>query len=699
MAFKKYTAEVILTTELPKEHSINYTDFNIYRKFDEVSEKYILDDDKFINYFNEPFSDEKNLLKRELSGDNIVIQSGNGIFDLRFHRDWFCEVDFNIYKYAKVKLFFDETKSEEFYCWINTILLDNNQLVYINMNLVIDLIPTNYFQIKKQLYSTVITRRSFDVFKSNLSYLKEQEKRLERFSWNISCDDLCKSEHYISRIIPIDHERYIENNPNEPGRKRWGDKKEIRGMFIWDSVLNKENAKYGYNFSNLEQFTDILNNDFLKSLQPASIPQPPIFQINLSKIDIPIMERPGYLTLIDGTYLNFDNYLILRNYVYQYLRGKRLLEVLGNGKEVNPKPENIITMFLYPYNKIEKKKERSFKALASPEDYNFYKDIPLHYKQLHTKYTIIGNQDEVGEIKSDFVFLNGYNYLDSINLGKWVECVPLKIFPRITTQNVVLDIYATNWIKASFHNKETPTLTWDITPILSLDFWVKIYAEVSALEKYLRSNEEQRKLQMQQARNTYIFGIIGSALAGAAVGASTGSKFGPYGIGIGITIGAVIGIAGYFFKEHVLGIRPEDAEKAKQKDLQNSFSPSIPSILGGNYIFGNTPQLNNYHVLGIGLLIVSGYGWENNISQETDKIDSQRMLNNLINFGEKCQKYFKEFNFLEFVANNKTDKDVFYIVGEQSRPKNSIKWSNIISDLPLIFASLMETGLRFHFKD
>lgn len=689
MAFTKYTAEVILTTELPTSHNINYTDFNIYRKFDDVNKKYVLDDNKFKNYFNEPFINKENILSKNLAGDNINIDSSSGFINLKFKRDWFGEVDYNEYKYAKIKLFFDETKYEEFYCWINNIIIDNTQLVYLKMKLTIDLIPTNYESIKKQYYTTVITRRSFNVWKSKNNYEDERQLRLNRFSWNISCDNLCQASHYHSHIIPLEVDRYVVDNP--AGGKMWGEKKEIRGMFIFN--LSSSTSADANFYNSIEKFTDPYNVDFKKSLQPASIPQPPIFLLSIYNKNIPPKDETS-------GYLNFSTYGILRDYVYNYLRDDKLLKVIFDGVIPESKPSQILNIFLYPYNKEIDKKERDFKTYANTSLYTWYNQ-PLHYLQYHTKYSVIGNQDELGEISNDYIFLEGYDYLSSINSQKWIDAIPLKIYPRITTENVVLDVYPTQWIPSAVQNKDISTKVWDITPALSLDFWVKIYPEEDALSKYLRSSQEQRKLQKQQARNAYIKKGIGSVLGGAIAGATAGAKITAIGGVPGMLAGAILGIIGFFVSEHILNLSPEQQELNKQQDIANSFTPSIPSNLGGDYIFGNTPTLTEYHPLGVGVLIISAYGWEDNleISNIDRMVDSKRMLNNLINFGEKCEKYFKEFNFFEFVANNKTDQEVFYLVGEQSVPKNQLKWSNIFENLPETFAQLMQTGLRFHFKE
>lgn len=233
--------------------------------------------------------------------------------------------------------------------------------------------------------------------------------------------------------------------------------------------------------------------------------------------------------------------------------------------------------------------------------------------------------------------------------------------------------------------------------------WPIIYIQETDLDKYLRSSGEQRKLQSSVERNNLIKNMALGALGGAFAGARVGSAGGLQGALIGSVIGFVIGIAGFFTTEikGLFGPTYEQREEARQKDLANGFTPSVPSNLATNYIFGvgTDDYLRNDNILGIKCLVLTSYNWENNLHPKRDNLDTQRLLFNLINYGEKCQKYFREFNFLQFVAKNKTDQNSFFIMAEQVKTVYYSNWSKIFSKMPEIFATLMTTGLRFNFQN
>lgn len=683
MAFKKYTAKMTFTNKVPKQHLKYYTDFPLYAK--KENNENVIDNEKMYEYFNEPFSNEAIKINVDVKGDDLDITEFD-LFSAKIKRSFFENYDIKYFNYVLVEIFWDENSSEKFYCWIIRKNLIYNDLSFMNFSFIVDYFPTFYEQIKEQYMLVVIDRRSFPIYKSKDSIQDELKRRLERKSWNISCDELCQADD----ILYYSHHFKSLNK--------------VHGKYIYHEKLKQvPNYLSSPNYGILTS-----NNTAICDKPPCSVNISPLFKINIgSRV---ISENPN--AIFPAKTFEFDNFEV------SYKRWLNMNDdkILKDIKQLIKDSEigDFVLIFLYEYNNLGSENNFKLSIREYPNEENKYDDfkfhIPLHFQQFHTEYVVRANQDEINQIQTELIFLSGYNKKEK---NFWKDDINLNIAFRTSADDIFYDVYYDN----NYENKKNEFVQNTINPLISFNTWMKIFYKGDDWENYLRSNKERRKIARASQNKDFLVGatskILGGSIAGgiaaAKYGATIGSYFGlnPISIGTGVLVGATIGFATFFGKsliDEYVGTSERAQMEAREKDLMNSSSPPIPSNVGGDYIsiFANKKEENELqimHPLGVYVTEMVAFGWEwKNEFESFDKLGvaSQKLLDNLIKFGEKCFKTIDNFNLFEFILKNKTDQNVFYIHMASAIPKNFVFYSNIFSILESGLSETLMTGLRFH---
>lgn len=698
MAFKKYSAKLTLTKQKPFKHTMYYTDFPMWRIFNPNVNMYDINIIKFNEYFESPFAEPTDLLDLDVAGDYMTIDKTGGQIDIALNRSDFLDYEINDFQYAKIEISYDENKSETFYCWIISKHLVDNDLTYMNFKFILDIIPSfltlrtlEYRGFITQHFQAVIDRRSFYVYKdNNISYEIEQKRRIERKKWNISCDELCQGEENLY------YNHHFKSSRN------------ILGAYVYNTKL-PDGIPEGKSWLSNNAFLRVGIGQQVCDKPPCTLNFSPWFIGNISACNIPT-NAGGSPLVNQKVFTSFED-----TYNRWKLMGGQIVYDEISFNSPNQPPTNFILIILYESTGDFNLKNFQLKINEFPNEqfkYNDFKSaIPLHFQDNHTKYMIKSNQDEINEIDEELIFLNGFNYQDSSNQGKWIDDILLQVNHRALPDSIFYDVYFNDWTnpnnisKIEFNQR-------NIKLILSFENWMRIYSQASDLDNYLRANAEQRKIAQQQNVNEYVTSLgkrtLGGIISGALVGAKVGSLGGAGGAAIGGALGLLTVVGSKFF-DQATGTDFDSQDRARLRDLRSGFTPPIPSSVGANYTSIYTPLVGGVnletqimHPLGLYVTEVTSFGWEwkyNFTNYQTLGQNSQDLLNNIINFGEKCYRQVQQFNLFDFIVNNKTDQDKFYIHFAGATASNQVYYSNIFEVVEQMFIELLVTGIRFIFQD
>lgn len=673
MSYQSYTAKIILTEKVPNFHTKQITDFNFYVKNNLISV------DDFKKYFEEPFQDTT-LKEIVISGDSLNIGIADGTINCSIDRKEF-ENEKILYRYAKVELTYDLKKTEFFYCWVTRQMIRETSLTKIDINLLLDLIPSFFDSIILQLFDVNITQRSMRIFKSSESYLKEREYRFERQKYNLSCSSRCQSEQFL-------YYRHHFKSQNK-----------IEGLIIFDSELPEDFKKDGY-FTNNEY--PAYSPEFLgfeKQNVPINWSISPFF---LTYNRILKIKKDGSTTE-NESFNNFDDlFLKQRNWYGQFL----LDQIRKQVPNVNFYRYLFICLYENKNNLINNFNLNIFENESEKFKYNDFKNnIPLHFQEFHTKYMIIANQDSINEIPINQIFYDGFNLDKSIKENKWIDDVLISICQRLLPTTTYYDVFYWNFTKELINPKKEFNQN-NIQPLLSFETIIKFYIQETDFNAFLRANPDREKIAKQEDIKNFLIrslGLIGGGVVGGAkIGVKIGSVGGGLGAFLGLTLGALIAVGTQIYNRTNLLDSSGQLETQKQ-ELKNSFKPALTSDVGGNYIsfiFENEEKI--MHPLGIYCLEITSFGWEwkyNFTDYKNYGIHSQKLLNNLINYGENCDYLVNNFNLFNYVLKNRTDQNIFYIKISQGVSSNQIFYSNIFYNVDNTLILLLIAGIRFHFID
>lgn len=683
MAFTPSRFILTLSKKSPSKHSKHYADTPVWRK--KENDKYVVDIDKYDQYFEEPFKNSEDLFEIELSYDNSII-SDDGRINIRIPRDKIDNYDTSQFNYAKVTFYYDVT-SEEIYLWTISKKIISESLSFILFTFAFDFIPSYLkFILKQKLWISMFSR-SFHIFKNpSLSFEEEKKIRNERLKYNIICDEKCESKsmlllnnHFTKQDGDPDYYMALTYKVKIPSEL--GDKNYTTGTL----AIKNENGI----IKNVPLETYSLE-DRIQSINftPIYFGNNRVTTINDddATAKCSLDGKPAPLSTFSNSINRFNNLSSLRN------TGETCLP---NYFTEDFEPENT-RLFIYQPSRFASdvrsyEKQMNLKFKRNDNYDNLKENIPYHFIHLHSKYFLRSTQEDIYEVEPNIVFFNGY---DSSQKDKWISDFKIILSRRMTTTSVFYDIYWDNENNA-LNNYFSQV---DIKPLGSFEFWGRLYTNSTDLERYLKENQERRKVD----RQSEIVSNTTSAIKSILIGAGTGAAFGGV---VGAAVGAFIGIltySGSFLISQLTGTDYEGKDRALLQDLRNR-STSIPNTLSGEFLsFYDLKETQKMHPTSFFITEAIGFAWEwkfNFTNFSTYGEASKKQLENLINFGERVNNDFYDFDLFDFIVNSKTDIDIFYLKTKECRPLNEVFYSNIIPDVQITFCEFLNSGTRFRFFD